>query len=130
MYVIYVLYARIILDYTMFMHIFFLETHYLIPLLSLIRMQTQSSARKRSPISILSHILRTEGLRSVYKGVGPPLLSLSIVNTLSFTSYSYFRQTHLNGQDGWDYKNALSGMAGKSAFVLLCFVYLCGQYEV
>ena len=86
-------------------------------------MQTQSSMRKRSPISILSHILRTEGLRSVYKGVGPPLVSLSIVNALSFTSYSYFRQTHFHGQDGWDYKNAFSGMAGKSALVLFYLMY-------
>jgi len=79
-------------------------------------MQTQSSARKRSPISILSHILRTEGLRSAYKGVAAPLLSLSIVNTLSFTSYSYFRSQHFHGNDGWDYKNALSGLAGAPVF--------------
>jgi len=92
-------------------------------------MQTQSSARKRSPISILSHILRTEGLRSIYKGVAAPLLSLSIVNTLSFTSYSYFRSTHLHGEDGWDYKNALSGMAGK--FALLFYdVNSCVPCEV
>jgi len=99
-----------------------MNAHYnhLIHLLFFIRMQTQSSARKRSPISILSHILRTEGLRSIYKGVGPPLVSLSIVNTLSFTSYSYFRSTHFHGKDCWDYKNALSGMVGKSALVLFC----------
>ena len=49
------------------------------------RMQTQvaSSTMKLSPLSLLRHILQTEGLTSLYKGVGPPLLSLSIVNTLS-----------------------------------------------
>ena len=88
------------------------------------RMQTQasspsSSAKQRGPISLLSHILRTEGLSSMYKGVGPPLLSLSIVNTLSFTSYSYFRQNLFHGKDGWDYKNALSGMMGAPVFGLV-----------
>mmetsp|Transcript_22130 Transcript_22130/g.46689 ORF Transcript_22130/g.46689 Transcript_22130/m.46689 type:complete len:363 (+) Transcript_22130:246-1334(+) len=83
------------------------------------RMQTQlsnSGTKQLSTLSLLSHILRTEGIASVYKGVGPPLLSLSIVNTLSFTSYSYFRQNHFHGQDGWDYKNALSGMMGAPIF--------------
>ncbi len=81
------------------------------------RMQTRSaSSSKHSPLSLLRHILRTEGLSSIYKGVGPPLVSLSIVNTLSFTSYSYFRQNHFRGTDGWDYRNALSGMMGAPIF--------------
>lgn len=88
------------------------------------RMQTQSSSpsssvKQRGPMSLLSHILRTEGLSSMYKGIGPPLLSLSIVNTLSFTSYSYFRQNLFHGQDGWDYNNALSGMLGAPIFGLV-----------
>jgi solute carrier family 25 carnitine/acylcarnitine transporter 20/29 len=85
-------------------------------------MQTQrasSPAHRRSALSLLTHILRTEGAASVYKGVGPPLVSLSIVNTLSFTSYSYFRQNHFCGQDGWDYRNALSGMMGAPLFGLV-----------
>jgi len=83
------------------------------------RMQTQrtSGTTTRSTISLLTHILRTEGVKSVYKGVGPPLLSLSIVNTLSFTSYSYFRQNHFHGQAAtWDYRNALAGMMGAPMF--------------
>lgn len=88
------------------------------------RMQTQassssSSVKQRGPMSLLSHILRTEGLASMYKGVGPPLVSLSIVNTLSFTSYSYFRQNLFHGQDGWDYNNALAGMLGAPIFGLV-----------
>lgn len=83
------------------------------------RMQTQLSSpgtNQRSAVSLLTHILRTEGISSIYKGVGPPLVSLSIVNTLSFTSYSYFRQNHFHGQDGWDFRNALSGMMGAPLF--------------
>ncbi|KAL7537079.1 hypothetical protein ACHAXR_007568 [Thalassiosira sp. AJA248-18] len=86
------------------------------------RMQTSSSTtsgKGLSTISLLSRILRTEGISSVYKGVGPPLISLSIVNTLSFTSYSYFRQNHFHGQDGWDLGNALSGMMGAPCFSLV-----------
>ncbi|KAL3782979.1 hypothetical protein HJC23_003135 [Cyclotella cryptica] len=87
------------------------------------RMQTQdvsSTPKSRlSPLSLLRHILKTEGISSLYKGVGPPLLSLSIVNTLSFTSYSYFRQNHFNGTDGWDYRNALSGTMGAPLFGLV-----------
>ncbi|KAL7482081.1 hypothetical protein ACHAW6_007775 [Cyclotella cf. meneghiniana] len=87
------------------------------------RMQTQdvssSPKSKLSPLSLLRHILKTEGVSSLYKGVGPPLLSLSIVNTLSFTSYSYFRQNHFHGTDEWDYRNALSGMMGAPLFGLV-----------
>mmetsp|Transcript_8628 Transcript_8628/g.15224 ORF Transcript_8628/g.15224 Transcript_8628/m.15224 type:complete len:328 (-) Transcript_8628:34-1017(-) len=82
-------------------------------------MQTQlssSATNQLSTLSLLSHILRSEGISSIYKGVGPSLLSSSIVNTLSFTSYSYFRQNYFHGQDGWDYNNALSGMMGAPIF--------------
>ena len=80
------------------------------------RMQTQAADGKLSPLRLLRHILKTEGIASLYKGVGPPLLSLSIVNTLSFSSYSYWRQNHFYGSDGWDYRNALSGMMGAPLF--------------
>ena len=88
------------------------------------RMQTQllsvsSTTKQFSTIPLLLHIFRTEGISSVYKGVGPPLISLSIVNTLSFTSYSYFRQNHFHGQDGWDINNAFSGMMGAPVFGII-----------
>jgi solute carrier family 25 carnitine/acylcarnitine transporter 20/29 len=83
-------------------------------------MQTQITSapatKQLSTIPLLTHILRTEGISSVYKGVGPPLVSLSIVNTLSFTSYSYFRQNVFHGQDGWDVNNALSALPGAPLF--------------
>ena len=86
------------------------------------RMQTSSSSASgggRGMFAMLSHIVRTEGVRSVYKGIGPPLISLSIVNTMAFTSYSYFRTEHFHGQNGWDYRNALAGMAGAPLFGLI-----------
>lgn len=80
------------------------------------RMQTQAVNNQLSPLRLLRHILKTEGLTSLYKGVGPPLLSLSIVNTVSFSSYQYWRQNYFHGNDGWDYRNALSGMMGAPLF--------------
>jgi hypothetical protein len=82
-------------------------------------MQTQRTVTELSPIRLLIHIVRNEGIASVYKGVGPPLLSLSIVNTLSFTSYSYFRQNVYHGQDGWDMNNAFSGMMAAPVFGII-----------
>ena len=82
-------------------------------------MQTQRTVTELSPFRLLIHILRNEGIASVYKGVGPPLLSLSVVNTLSFTSYCYFRQNVYHGQDGWDINNALSGMMAAPAFGII-----------
>lgn len=40
--------------------------------------------------------------------MGPPLLSLSILNTLNFSSYSYFRDIY-GANKGWDIRNALAG---------------------
>ena len=80
------------------------------------RMQTQTAANKLSPVRLLHHIIRTEGMSNIYKGVGPSLLSLSIVITFSFTSYSYFRTNLFHGTDGWDYRNAFSGMMGAPLF--------------
>jgi solute carrier family 25 carnitine/acylcarnitine transporter 20/29 len=89
----------------------------------LYRMQTQiasaPSTKQLSTLPLLTHILRTEGIASIYKGVGPPLLSLSIVNTCSFTSYSYFRQNIFHGQNGWDINNALSAFPGAPLFGLI-----------
>jgi len=82
------------------------------------RMQT-GAAVSGGMIGTASHIVRTEGFRSLYKGIAPPLVSLSIVNTLSFTSYSYFRGMYTHGQNGWDYRNALAGMAGAPLFGLI-----------
>ena len=78
-----------------------------------------SSEASRGALSLLVHIFRTEGIRNLYKGVGPPLLSLSIVNTVSFTSYSFFNKTLFFGSEGWDWRNAASGMCGSPFFGLI-----------
>ena len=80
------------------------------------RMQTRSSSTimggaRGGGGGILAtgiQLVRTEGIRSLYKGVGPPLVSLSLLNMLSFTSYSYFHHA-LHAHCGWDGRNAVAG---------------------
>ena len=40
--------------------------------------------------------------------MAPPLISLSILNTINFTSYSEFR-TLYKAEQGWDSRNGLAG---------------------
>ena len=55
------------------------------------RMQTRSASG--GVLSSGRSILRSEGVSGLYKGLGPPLLSLVILNTLNFTSYNHFKRT-------------------------------------
>lgn len=71
------------------------------------RMQT-SGAANIGIVATGTHILRSEGLGSLYKGVGPPLISLTILNMTTFTSYSYFHG-HLEASRGWDWRNGVAG---------------------
>jgi solute carrier family 25 (mitochondrial carnitine/acylcarnitine transporter), member 20/29 len=84
------------------------------------RLQTGSGtgAGGAGMIHVASHIIRTEGIRSLYKGIAPPLLSLSIINTVSFTSYSYFRNLY-GGTNGWDTTNSWAGMTGAPLFGMI-----------
>ena len=45
------------------------------------RMQTGSSTKGLIPT--LNGVVRKEGLKGLYKGIGPPLVSLSILNGMS-----------------------------------------------
>lgn len=78
------------------------------------RMQTSTSkvvGRSNTMVQVGMNVLRQEGFTSLYKGMCPPLISLSILNTISFTSYNFFRNHHLIRADrGWDYRNAIAGM--------------------
>lgn len=81
------------------------------------RMQTQNHGGGMTSVAL--RIVRTEGITSLYRGIAPPLVSLSIVNTVGFTSYSYFREVVFQGKNGWDYRNTLSGMMGTPIFSLI-----------
>ena len=65
----------------------------------------------QSIVSLGRLIVGSEGIGALYRGLVPPLLSLSALNTINFTSYSYFRQEVFHASNKWDARNALSGMA-------------------
>ena len=56
------------------------------------RLQTNAASSSATLTSTFSHIVKTEGVGGLYKGVATPLLSLTILNTLNFTSYNYFKK--------------------------------------
>lgn len=53
---------------------------------------------------------RAEGARGFYRGLVPPLLSLSLLNTVNFAAYAAL-QARLGAGRGWDPRNALAGAA-------------------
>ena len=78
----------------------------------------RNGIHSQNMIQVGTHIVRTEGISSLYKGLVPPLLSLSLINTLSFTSYSYFRRLY-GGTNGWDVTNSLAGLTGCPMFSII-----------
>jgi solute carrier family 25 carnitine/acylcarnitine transporter 20/29 len=75
------------------------------------RMQTGVASGGRDVLSIGRHLVQTEGLAGLYKGVGPPLVSLSILNTTTFTQYTYYRERLYMANPGWDHRNLLAGLS-------------------
>ena len=55
------------------------------------RMQTQNTAAYSSVAQSARTIASTEGFMGFYRGIAAPLSALTILNTLNFSSYSYFR---------------------------------------
>lgn len=59
-------------------------------------------------VSLISGVVRKEGITGLYKGIGPPLISLSILNVTTFTQYAYYRELY-NANHGWDVRNFAAG---------------------
>jgi solute carrier family 25 carnitine/acylcarnitine transporter 20/29 len=56
-----------------------------------VRLQTEGqSGRFRGPLHCVTHTVRSEGLRSLYKGVTPPLLGTGVINALVFGMQGIF----------------------------------------
>lgn len=79
------------------------------------RMQTMQA--NHNIFSMGRFIVEKEGVFALYRGLIPPLISLSTLNTITFTSYSYFRRDVFHASNGWDIRNGLSG---------LCIAPMCG----
>lgn len=73
------------------------------------RMQT-GTTKQTSIFSVGRSIVKKEGFPALYKGLWPPLISLSILNTITFTQYSFYRELY-NANPGWDYRNYLAGIS-------------------
>jgi len=79
------------------------------------RMQTAKTTDRASEgmIRLGARIARQEGIASLYKGMVPPLISLSILNTINFASYNFIRSHNLiQAKRGWDIRNGIAGMMG------------------
>lgn len=86
--------------------------------LDLVKTRMQTGTVSGGMLHVASHVVRNEGALALYKGIGPPLVSLSLINTMSFASYSYFRILY-KGQNGWDIRNGYAGMTGAPIFGLI-----------
>ena len=73
------------------------------------RMQT-GSTRKTNIFAVGNSIAKKEGIPALYRGLGPPLISLSILSTITFTQYTFYREFY-NANPGWDYRNYLAGIS-------------------
>ena len=54
------------------------------------------------------NVFQKEGIFALYKGMTPPLISLSILNTMTFTSYNFIRVQY-GAKRGFDVRNFMAG---------------------
>lgn len=79
--------------------------------LDLIKARMQVFGGDAGIVSVGSSIVRNEGFLALYRGIAPPLISLSILNTINFSQYCFFRDVY-GGTVGWDWWNGLAGLSG------------------
>mmetsp|Transcript_5622 Transcript_5622/g.7865 ORF Transcript_5622/g.7865 Transcript_5622/m.7865 type:complete len:301 (+) Transcript_5622:104-1006(+) len=84
--------------------------------LAKVRLQTQRHLYKGA-IDCLFKVAKHEGIAGLYKGLAPPLVSLTFLNSLSFGAYSQFKQTlSQNSQQSHTLHHFLAGgLTGISA---------------
>ncbi|CAJ1966304.1 unnamed protein product [Cylindrotheca closterium] len=79
--------------------------------LDLVKTRMQTGTTKQTTIfSVGQSIVKEEGIRALYKGLWPPLISLSILNTVTFAQYSMWREFY-NANPGWDQRNFFAGIS-------------------
>lgn len=74
------------------------------------RMQTSQASTNHGILHVARSVIQKEGFAAMYKGIGPPLISLSVLGTLTFTQYSYFQEVY-QANPGWDARNFLAGIS-------------------
>jgi solute carrier family 25 carnitine/acylcarnitine transporter 20/29 len=71
----------------------------------------QGGSSNNNLFQVARTVVKQEGLvQGLYKGIGPPLISLSVLGTLTFTQYSYFQEVY-QSDPGWDVRNYLAGIS-------------------
>jgi hypothetical protein len=75
-----------------------------------IKARKQVGASDRGIVETAWKIVSTEsgGLFALYRGILPPLISLTILNTYTFTTYSYVHYMYSAKRD-WDIRNCAAG---------------------
>ena len=74
------------------------------------RVKTQfqlNTAQRPTVLQALQSLVRQGG---IYKGVGPPLVSLSILNSLTFPTYSTINRK-LDAHPGWDWRHGMAAIS-------------------
>lgn len=41
--------------------------------------------------SVISSTIRNEGMMAFYKGIGPPLVTVPLINSIIFASYEFYK---------------------------------------
>lgn len=73
------------------------------------RLQT-GATQKTNIFAVGRSIYVNEGFSAMYRGLTPPLISLSILSTTTFAQYRFYRE-YYNANPGWDYRNYLAGIS-------------------
>jgi len=77
------------------------------------RLQVSIKEHKLQGVStsfaMTSSILKNEGPRAFFKGLLTPLVSISMISSITFSSYSWLRSSpFIQASSGWDYRNGVA----------------------
>lgn len=75
-----------------------------------LQVSNASDYKQASFFRTTASIWRTEGARGFFKGLMTPLVSFSVISSICFPCYTYFR-VQAGAEKGWDIKNAAAGFA-------------------
>ena len=55
-------------------------------------MQTAKLGSELSMRGVIASTIRNEGVLAFYKGMGPPLLTVPLINSIIFASYEFYKK--------------------------------------
>lgn len=80
--------------------------------LDTMKVRMQNSAVKLSLFGVIKNTVKQEGILGFYKGMGPPLATVPLINSIVFASYEFSkRQLGVVSDDDFTFKQSMvSGM--------------------